>query len=194
MDDSSINPGYFDQESIKKIRSLYHSNKDFSSITLQNFFSGRTFQKCRKELAKLKFIKDKDPLHHSYAIAKLSGVLQTIISHKDLTSFLSLILNKKIKKIEASAYLISWKDYSILHDEAKEKPGIDLIVDCTSGWDERAGGSIIYVDGTGHYHRIPAKENQLIIAERTKPIQRFFQYVNHYSQPKKRLLIMGTIR
>ena len=91
------------------------------------------------------------------------------------------------------ALCFSWKDYIILHDENKEKLGIDIIVDCTEDWNEKAGGNVVYVDGKGNYSKIPVKENTLTIVKRHHHEQKFVQYVNHYAGPKKRYLVVGKL-
>ena len=81
----------------------------------------------------------------------------------------------------------------MLNDEIVEKPGIDAIIDFADGWRHEAGGSVVYVDGTGDFFKIPPSGNTLTLIERKKGAQKFVQYLNHYSNGKKRYFILGNI-
>ncbi len=179
-----INKDYLKQENISKIKEIF--NRD-SSIQLHDFFIPELYRQMRNDVMKLKFNKSYLATSHSYSEADFNVI------PKEVIDFISKIINKKINKLNLKALLLSWKDYIIINDKQKEKSGFDIIFDLTDNWDEKSGGSVVYVDGSGEYTRIPPKGNTLLIAERKKGTHKFIQYMNHYSKNKKRYLIIAAL-
>ena len=101
-----------------------------------------------------------------------------------------MLLNKKLT-VRAKFRSFAWKEYTLLHGRANERGTYDIIFDFTESWDERAGGSLIYADGTGDYSEIPPQRNMLCIAE-IKKSRKFMQYINHFGKRGKRILLIGT--
>ena len=185
---------YGNKENIIKIRDIFHSNRDLPSVTLPHFFKNKVYTHIKKEILILHYKKMMTPIFYSYLAAKPPTNLQTILNSKEFLNFLSSINGRRIKKIKGSIECFGWKNYMILNDEVKEKPGIDVIIDFTDSWDKKFGGSLVYVDGTGSYTKIPASSNTLIIAERKKNVQKFVQYVNHLCTNRKRFFFLGTLQ
>ncbi len=188
-----INKTYLDSKTIEKIKQEFYSNTDFPSAVLFKFLERDVYMKLREQIIRLYYQKDVVRTSHSYAIAELPPAISKLFNQEEFLNFLSSIFNTKIKKIEAKAYSFSWKDYSILSDTTLEEPGIDFIFDFTHDWEEKANGYIFYKDGEGNFISLPIAANMLALVERKVGVQKYVQYVNHYAQKNKRLLLMGKV-
>ncbi|HME86790.1 MAG TPA: hypothetical protein VKE88_00045 [Candidatus Nanoarchaeia archaeon] len=186
-----FNQGYFTKTMLATIKTSFKANKELPSVQLQSFISKNAYNSLQKEISKLKFKNEYVVLHHRYARAELPVKLQKEFVSKELVSFISSITGKKIKKL--SAIQLQSTSYQIIDDRNLEKPGFDIIFDLSSDWDDSFGGSIVYVDGSGEYTKIPSQANSLLIVERKKGVQKFIQYVNHHAQKKKRVFLIATI-
>ena len=71
---------------------------------------------------------------------------------------------------------------------------VDIIIDFTQEWDGSYGGAVVYADGSGEFHKIVIAENTLTITQRKEGVQKFVQYVNHFSGKKNRVLFLGTLQ
>ena len=145
------------------------------------------------EIVRLPFKQEKEALTHSYATAPLPKSVQQFLQSSELLSFLSALLQKKVIKVQATQFRFSWKDYTLLHDEKKEEPGIDMIIDFTEKWNEEAGGNIFYSNGEGEYLKLSLAGNACAIAKRKEGISKFIKYVNTLSLEQKRYLLIGKI-
>lgn len=188
-----INKTYLNPKTVEKIKQEFLSQDDFPSIVLFKFLEREMYLKLRQQIVRLYYKKEVVRTSHSYAVAEISPAMAKFLNGKEFLDFLSLILNKKVKKIDAKAYSFASKDYTILSDKTLEEPGIDLILDFTHDWDERANGYIFYRDGEGNFISLPIAADMLAIVERKEGVQRYVQYVNHYAGKNKRVLVMGKM-
>ena len=177
-----INKIYLKKEVIDNIKQTFQSSK---KIQLEEFFEKEFFYKLQNQIIKAKYKKYKNPLKYSYSKAKLPFKLNSkFIDH------ISEITGIKIKKIKFEPYSLSWKDYTILSDKEKGS-GLEIIIDFTKAWNNNYGGSIIYSTAKENFH-LATKSNTLSIIQ-TKNTKRFFQYVNHLSNKKRRHFLVGSI-
>jgi hypothetical protein len=188
-----VNLQYLNEGTIIQVRQAFRANKDLPSITLQKFFSDIGYQKLSKAVSKSAFRKNVDKMHYSYGVAKLPNELKATLNDPTVKKYLSVLLDKDIKKIGGTLCEFGWKDYTLLHDEKVEKQGIDIIIDFTEEWDENAGGKIVYVDGTWDSRNIPSSPNTLSLTIRKEGVSKFIQYCNHYARKNKRVLFLGSI-
>lgn len=107
-----------------------------------------------------------------------------------VASLASDIVRRKLSIRTAKLLALGASDYRIAHDAAREEPGIDIILDITPAWDQKWGGQVAYVDGSGDALVLPAAKNLLAIVERKKSIQRIVTYVNHHAGRKKRVFVL----
>lgn len=186
-----INPSYTEQKTLAQIRAHFSNNKELPSISLQQFFAPDIYAAVKKEMAGLAYRKETNMLQHRFKKATLSRSLHALFEHPEMVSFIASVLGKKTKGVDMAACVFGWKDYTLLHDEATEKPGIDVFFDCTDEWHEGWGGSLVYVDGTGNYTFLPPSPNTFVLVERKKGVQKFVQYVNHHAGKKTRIFVQG---
>lgn len=188
-----INPEYLQKENWQKLQEAFRA-ADFPSITLFDFFNEDFYIQLKEEMIKLDYHHEHKLLFHSYAVAEVPDEILNIFNSPEFLKIMSVIINKKIKIITPKAYLFSWKDYTILHDQALEELGTDLIFDFTDDWSDKAGGTIIYKDEEGNFVKLPVVGNMLAIVERKEGVQKFLQYVNHYGTERKRYLIFSSLK
>ncbi len=188
-----VNPQYLSGSTIAQVKHAFHANRELPSITLQKFFSEGEYKTLSKVVSKTKWEKAKDRMHYNHSVAPLPTELKKMLDNTMMKRCISAVLGREIKKIEGKLCMFGWKDYTLLYDEAVEKPGIDLIIDFTPQWGENAGGKIVYADGTGDSRNIPSSPNTLSVTIRKEGVQKFVQYCNHYAGKKKRILFLGTV-
>ena len=191
VNEAGINKAYLEQATMNKIRHELQQS-EFPSVSLTNFFTG--YARIKQDLLRLYFVEERKLTSHSYGYAVLPPSLQKLFRSAEFNEFLTQVLGKVVISTTALAYRFGWKDYTILHDERQEVPGIDLIIDFTDEWDERAGGKIRYKDQEGNFISLPLGGNILAIVRREKGVQKFVQYVNHYAGKRNRLLVMGNVK
>ncbi len=189
-----VNPQYLDKENLAQIQSLFKQNKELPSIHLHSFFELNFYGKILEEISSLSFKKEKDPLTHSYSAANIPRLLSSFFSSSEFKDFLFSVGGKRLSVIGGRLFSFSWKEYTVLHDTNVDKPGYDLIIDCTDDWDDSFGGSLIYVPGTGEYTSIPYRGNSLTIVQRKKGVQKFIKYVNTHAGKKKRIFFLGNLK
>ncbi|MBI5391327.1 hypothetical protein HZB02_07620 [Candidatus Woesearchaeota archaeon] len=187
-----VSPSYLSRQLQQQMRAAFLQNKELPSIQLQQIFPATLAPKLAAQLASLSFAQNKDPLHHSYREAALPPTLQQQLFSSEMISLLNAIVGTQAVIKDPKVLLFSWKDYTLLHDEHIPKPGIDVILDFTIDLPQHAGGSLVYVDGTGEYTKLSPSFNTLIVVQRKKGVQSFLQYLNHYSKGKKRLFGICT--
>ncbi|HLD87309.1 MAG TPA: hypothetical protein VJB12_04555 [Candidatus Nanoarchaeia archaeon] len=190
----SYNPAYKNQETISQIRRAFSKNTNLPSVTLQKFFDESVYSSLQSAFRKQKFAKKVDRMHYRYSTSPLPKALKEILNNENFIALCSRIMGTKITRIEGALYSFGWRDYTLLHDEAMEQPGFDIIIDFTDSWPQDAGGIIVYVDGTWNYHHIPPTPNALSLTKREENVQKFVQYVNHKAGKKSRVLFLGTFR
>ena len=184
--------GQYKELTVQKVLRTILITSGFPSVQLLQFFTPNGYNKIVKEIERLSFKKEWEPLTHSYTKAPVPRSLQELLDSSSFLSLVSAIIGKKMTKVEGATYLLSWKDYSLLHDTTVEEPGADVVFDFTSDWDPSFGGAVTYTESDGSYVRVPAAANMLFIAVRKKE-QKFIQYVNHYGKDKKRYVVLGKL-
>lgn len=181
-------------QSTDKLRTAFRSAKVLPSLTLLDILSPSAYQQVCRQLPLLSFIREEKSLSHSYGEAVPSPSLNSVLTSAELYDFISAITGRKVGSISWKIYSLTWKDYTLLHDQHREKAGVDIILDCSAEWPAPAGGQIMYTDGRGNVFSIPVRANALTIVYRSRRIQRYIQYCNHYARNKKRYLIVGKVQ
>ncbi len=182
---------------VATIHSSFQEKKDFPHVALFDFLDKEVYYQIRKELLGLSLSPEKRPLFHSYSSAPVPSSLRRTLFSPTVIRFIAEITGKKRKREinfnQAQVYSFSARDYTLLNDSYKEKPGIDLIFDFTDGWGPSSGGQITYVNGTGDALQLPIQPNMFALVRRQKNTQRFVKYLNHRVGKKKRLFVLVRI-
>lgn len=173
------------------IRGVFWKNTSLPGVQLGGFLPKASSLALRREIARLPFSRDDNPITHRYAKAILPSTLKSLFLSPDLLEFVSFIIKKKVRGIDARMLRFSAKDYALRHEEEADEPRFDIMFD-VDGLALRAGGSIVFVDGSGSYHAISPSKDALTIVKRKRGMQRFVQYHNHYAT--NRHLALGTLR
>lgn len=185
-----INKFYLNREVVESVRNSFWKNSP-PSIHLHNFLDEDSYKVLKKELRKTRWKKSKEVLTHSYKKSNLSKNIQKILKSQSILEFLSKILNKKVKNIEAELFCFEWKDYTILNDLKKESENTEFILDLTENWKDNFGGKIVYTKGLGEGLIIPVKKNSLLLLKKDSKIRKFIKYVNNNAGKNKRIILIG---
>ncbi len=186
--DNIVNGAYL--HDILKLREALQEQEPVQCITLQQFLTSEAYKKIERELHALNFRRETIPDRFSYSSCKATSLGP--FKNTGLIKFLEIVVNKKLNPISTEAFRLSWKDYSLMHPKTEEKPGIDVIFDCTPEWDESWGGDLVYRDDKGNFVKTPIHPNALTIVVRKRETQKFFQYINNLAKGKKRYVLVGT--
>ncbi|MBS3127022.1 hypothetical protein J4228_02560 [Candidatus Woesearchaeota archaeon] len=174
-------------QNIEQIKDAFHNNKEFPHVVLVDFFEKKDYEMIKQEIKRTTFSPEKDPLTHSYSIAR------TTFLNDPFFEFVSTIVNGNIKPMKQTILQFKHKDYTILNDQQQDKPGVDIIFNVTDDWQDEWGGSHFYVDGSGAYTKMLTTGNTLVMARRSADTKRFVKYVNCTSKQKSRIfIIMST--
>jgi len=178
-----INPAY--QKAIKQLQ------KNLHVMSMAEFLKKEWYFKAEKIVKKEKGKNSTIPGKHSYTVATTPSIIKSFFNSSEFLSFISKILKKKAKSVTSKLFVFQWKDHTLLHDETKQKPGVDLILDFTTDWLEKTGGETIIVGK--EVKVITPQQNTLSIIIRKQDEQSFIQYVNHKAGKRKRRVILGRI-
>lgn len=187
-----INKIYLKEENMGKLRKIFNLNRELRSIKMEKFFDKQDFNKIKKSILQSRFIKKEKPMHYKYSISKNKNFNKALNS-KSMKNLISKITGKKIRKINGNICCFGWKDYTLLHDDAIEKPGFDIIFDFNEYWNSDSGGIVAYSDNHGNSNAIEPGCNTLIIVKRKKGVKKFVKYLNNLAGKRKRMLYFGNL-
>jgi hypothetical protein len=87
-------------------------------------------------------------------------------------------------------------DYTLMHDNVQEEPGLDLIFSVTSSpeWQDHSGGSLMYLDGQDTLLTVDPEQNKLTLVYRDDGVLRYVKYVNHQAGANERHELSMTFR
>lgn len=184
-----INPVYSNKSVIGKLREQFIAE---GALLLLQFWQPEFYRRLREKILHLHYHKEILRTSHSYNAAEISWQLKKSMEEQ-LNYFLSRVLPAKAAIQLEKVFSFSWKDYTILSDEASEEPGTDLILDFTGTWPAEAGGAVVYKNYAGEAFTIPSQGNLLALVKREAGMQSYVQYVNHRAGKEKRAMILGKI-
>ena len=187
-----INEAYREKDTMAIVKEIYKQNPKVPSATLQQFFTESSFKKLQKEIASAKKEIKSNPIQHRYKECAAPKELESFLKQKEFMKLLHKITGKTYRKITLKSLVLTWKDYTLMHDKFIEKPGLDIIIDFTENWDYKNGGAVIYVDGMGDYVPVTGERNSLTIVKRNPTIRKFIKYLNNGAKGKERTLLIGT--
>src|SRR3989344_6684859 len=127
----NVNEVYLRLEIVKQIRDQFLSNKTIPSVHLHEFLDKSFYILLRKEIFGLKLKNEIDRLSHKHQSGKITGEINNLLNDYNLLNFISLVIGKHVRKIDATCFSFGTGDYSVLNDLGKEKPGIDFVLDLT---------------------------------------------------------------
>ena len=188
-----INPNYLKLENQREIQESFAKSTPPIAI-LFNFFDEEAYKELKTKIERQRFEKVTDVLHRRYTRSNIPKPLNKFFEeNKEFRTLINVILKERIKHIDAVAYNFTWKHYTIINDETTEEAGYDIFIDVTDNWNDEAGGSLIYVDGSGDFTKIPNKGNTLTIIKRDENTHKFIKYVNHKAKDKNKFFVLGNI-
>jgi hypothetical protein len=165
----------------KEVSNAFHKEK---TLELKQFLTQGELVDIIRVVNAAKPKKDVSVLTHSFSRTKIRMPPQ-------INGFIKKVLGKAPTDWELWSF--GHKDYTVVNDQALEKPGTDIIIDLTSTWSSEWGGSVVYVDGSGDFTKIVPEDNKLVLIMRDKKRHRFVQYVNHKAEKNKRVFLIARV-
>lgn len=104
---------------------------------------------------------------------------ETFISSREFQEFVEMIVGKKLKLTERANRKFKHKDFTLIHDEAKQNKRIVAIYTSTKNWNGGWGGQSVFTKGDGNPFIFPVANNSLIIIECKKEDYEFTKYINN---------------
>ena len=185
-----INTQYLTRGTLLSAKNAFRSAEGMPSIQLQQFFTKEFFSKLSNIVKKAKYKRKELISIASFMEAKeVPKEINELFSSDEFRKLLSLIVGKELKKLgELRVIYFGHKDYTLVQEEVRKFPGIDLWVDFTSDWEEEFGGRISYRDAEKELVYFYPMENAVTIVNRKKELN-FIKYVNNKAKNRKRFLI-----
>lgn len=185
-----IHPDYLTEESMQQLRKEFAADTKFPSVACKDFLVAASYHELQKHMQRLKFQREERPGSHCFGQADVSPSVKKLLVSTELLEFLERLLGVNVQRVSWRAHAFQWKDYWLL-PEKTEAAGVDIVMDISKGWNEDAGGLLVYRDAAGNFRKLPALGNMLAIVERKTGVQRYVQYLNCYAGKNKRNFLLG---
>ena len=192
-----INNDYLNPQTIITIKQAFQENNP-KSIQLQNFLKNNKFKILQKAIMNSKYYLEYKPDCYSfYKIKKSNKIINEFIKFIESKEFRLLIsfINNKITKLNNYEIVkFQHKNYTLLHDNLKEKQQLRLIFDFTEDWNHDSGGFNSHIDNSEELLRINPKENSLSIIQLNEKILNFTKYINNQAKNNKAIFLRASFQ
>jgi len=192
-----INNDYLNPQTIMTIKQAFHENNP-KSIQLQNFLKNNKFKILQKAIMNSKYdLEYKPDCYSFYKIKKSNKIIKEFIKFIESKEFRLLIsfINNKITKLNNYEIVkFQHKNYTLLHDNLKEKQQLRLIFDFTEDWNHDSGGFNSYINNSEELLRINPKENSLSIIQLNEKILNFTKYINNQAKNNKAIFLRASFQ
>ncbi len=159
------------------------------SIQLQQFLLPK-IAKVRIGALREHYVPDQYRRHEPRSVPAGIKKIQNWLKSKEAAALISFIVKRPVRFKESCVCVYQHSDYTVRHDQNRELPGYDILLDLTPRWTDRACGHHSYVDSKGNeIVRIPSLFNSLSIVHRPNKVQAFVKYVNHHAGREKRIVL-----
>ena len=176
-----INSSYLKTESIEKIRHHLETNS-LKVLTLNSFLSKEYFDLIKNKAKSIKLTEEYFPLSHNYETSEIKeNELINLIKE-----YITILLNKKISKIEAFVKKIKHKSYTILSDKP-EKKKTKLFLYLEKEITSEAGGYNVFIKNEDSLTLIPEENSLTIFIE--DGAKDFIKYVDAKAKNSKNVFI-----
>ena len=182
-----INPALLRPKVMKALKENYRQNNP-KGVQIQGFMDAESYKKFLAAIAKVNFRKAEIRDTHSYFEADLPTL--KFFSSNEFLSFADTITGKKLKLTNCSLKIFMAGCYTLMHDEAANKKGIEFYFDLTPQWNNKSGGAIVYLTKAGEKLAIPPSPNMLVLAGSGES---YVKYVNHLAGDDGRLVVYGML-
>ena len=182
-----INPKLLKPKIMEELSGGFKENNP-KGVQVQGFMDLAAYKRFLAVVAKVKFKKSEVRDMHSFFEAQSPAL--KFFSSREFLSFAAAVAGKKIAKAECSVRIFLSGCYTLMHDKAAAAKGMEFYFDLTPGWNNEAGGAIVYITAAGEKLAIPPSPNTLIIA---KAGRSYVKYVNHLAGEEGRLVVYGRL-
>ena len=182
-----ISPALLRPRVMKALKENYCQNNP-KGVQIQGFMDAESYRKFLAAIAKVKFKKSEVRDTHSYFEAD-SPALQ-FFDGKEFLSFAEAVSGKKLKSSKCSLRIFMAGCYTLMHDEAAAAKGIEFYFDLTLQWQQKWGGSTVYLTDSGEKLELPPVPNTLVVAAAGR---NYVKYVNRLAGEEGRLVVYGIL-
>lgn len=159
-----INPLYTDPEVLNAIRAAWRADR---SVALKSFLDDEELKTTVRAYGrgwKRAYIPDRHSHEtHTRRLPRIAATVKAITGRFPLSE---------------SSRRFSHRDYTILHDQDAQRPGIVALL-FLEDWDEEWGGYIAFVKHGKTLLKFTPRRNTLLIFERKDGVRYFVKYINH---------------
>ncbi|KAF9311008.1 Prolyl 3-hydroxylase ogfod1 [Podila horticola] len=191
---SMLNPDYLSKDNISVVSDIFLNQ---SSIELQKFLKAEVYEELLRELSEI----DQDhvwdekmgPRHvRSYRrvsnknqdiVPPVLASLQKLFGSSEFEGWLKKLTNLEFLGLNSELRLFQKGDYTLLHDHALEKTGLDVVFSFPAlgelkEWDESWGaGATHYVADKANLLTLYPKHNTLTVVLRDEGTLRFIRFL-----------------
>ncbi|KAG0347809.1 hypothetical protein BG004_006903 [Podila humilis] len=191
---SMLNPDYLIKRNMDAVSNIF---LDQSSIELQRFLKAEVYEELVRELSEKDESKIWDekmgPLHfrnyqrvsdkNQSAVPPVLTRLQKLFESSEFGGWLKKIINLELLDVYSELRLFKMGDYTLLHDHALEKTGLDVVfsfpeLGSLEEWDESWGaGATHYVADKANLLTLYPKHNTLTVVLRDEGTLRFTRFL-----------------
>ena len=156
-------------------------------ISLQEFLTPESLKELQAQLSRCEFVESNYLMSHRYFVSHMPSDSKVVL--EEVETFIQDITNTSGK--------LAFKPYYLTHKsnklrEVQENKYIAVVLDVSVDFPEGNGGDVGYETESDNL-LVPPTTNTLTLVKVTAETEHFITYCNHYTQGKKRLLLMGKI-
>ncbi len=185
-----INSFYLQPTNIEALASNFSSQGKFKAIILQKFVSESFLNSIRDDLDHVTYERMYNPIKWNYEKTKMPAILEQFFQSDVFRQFASKILGQEMTEIRGEVIRLSWKSYTVMHDDLEQKKGHFMYLDITEQWGNDWGGQIVHYVPPDDYFPISHGYGSLSIVSTAVPMLRFFKYVNNHSRDHNKLIVV----
>jgi hypothetical protein len=189
-----LNPAYLDPGVLFEARRAYRDQQPLASIQLRNFLTPRKASEAVRHIARAASRPIYIPDERSHFSLRMPGPLARLLAAPALQAFLGFLTTTKGVVRDASVKGYAHQSYTLLRDDAIEKPGVDLYWHVAPSWNPDWGGAAIYLGRDGReLLRVQPIHNALTLVQRPPGVRRFLQYVTHEAERDSFAAVEGRL-
>lgn len=191
---SMLNPDYLSKNNVSVVSDIFLNQ---SSIELQKFLKADVYEELLRELSEINqdqvWDEQMGPRHvRSYRrvsdksqdiVPPVLSRLQKLFGSSEFEGWLKKLTNLEFQKLNSELRLFQKGDYTLLHDHALEKTGLDVVFSFPAlgelkEWDESWGaGATHYVADKANLLTLYPKHNTLTVVLRDEGTLRFIRFL-----------------
>lgn len=188
-----MTPIYADTQALNAARDAFTKNNP-RHIQLRDALRPAIWKKLWAELQHSDWQQHYLPDVFHYKTTPVPREITTFFSSQTFCDRITQITGKTIKHITLELHSFEHRNYTLLHDEAKQPEALFLFLELTTQWNPSWGGFTSFVKDEEELLRLYPVPNTLTLVHQQKNTQHFTKYVNFYAGKHRRIVLKGTCR